>query len=189
VFLILLLINASREEPEKKPVANPITFEIKQEQKVEKKVEQKPRPKPRSNTPPPPIPSALLSGNLSGIDFGLSGFAADEIGEVDEGLLGNVEGVVMTGDMVDVKPRLMKQAPVEYPARAKAKEIEGFVVLSILINEEGRVEEVQVLEADPVGYFEKQAIRTIENWLFEPAMYKGKPVQTWANQTIRFELG
>lgn len=189
VFTSLLFMNQFVDEPEKKQRISSIEFEVKQPDKPKPKIEQKPKPKKVDNTPPPPVPAAMLDGSLSGIDLGLDAFAMGSVGDVDASLLGDMKNVVMTGDMVDVKPRAKYRMPVEYPSRAKAKEIEGYVVLSLLIDEQGRVQKVKVLEAEPQNVFEKSAEQTVKSWLFEPARYKGEPVKTWATQTITFELG
>jgi len=50
-------------------------------------------------------------------------------------------------------------------------------------------EKTRVIEAEPVGVFEEKALQTVRGWIFEPARFKGDVVESWANQTIRFELG
>ncbi len=189
VFTFLWLMNVVSERVDEQSGTRPIEFQVASPPPPRPKpVPKKTRP-PAKKLAPPSVPSALLNSQLSGLDLGLESFSADEIGRVDQSLLGDVEQVVMTSDMVDVPPRPRQRMPVIYPARAKAKDIEGYVVVSLLIDKRGRVETVKVLESDPAGVFDKSAVRSVKKWLFEPARYKGKPVDTWATQTIRFELG
>ena len=181
-------LNNPLEKKEMTSSKQTISFEVKQDLAKPKKVPKRQKPKAKQNKRIAP-PAVALDLALGGIDVGLSGFDANDIGEVDASLLGDMGNVVMTADMVDVAPRAKFKTAMEYPARAKAKEIEGFVTLSLLINTEGKIDTVKIIESEPAGIFDKSVLRTIKKWVFEPARYKGEPVQTWANQTIRFELG
>jgi len=184
----LVLMNSRTDWPENKAEQSArefiITKQIKPKPKVEKK---KPKPKAPANAPPPPL--ADLGLDLAGIDLGMGAYDPAAGQGVDEKLLGDTSNVVMTADMVDVAPQVRHQSEIEYPPRAKVKEIEGYVVLSLLIDRQGNVSKVNVLESDPPEMFDHYAERTVKQWLFEPAQYKGQPVETWANQTIRFTLG
>ena len=77
---------------------------------------------------------------------------------------------------------------MQYPPRAKAKGIEGYVLLSLLISPTGDVERVKVLEANPAGIFEDVAVAGVKTWKFEPASYNGESVRVWAKQRVRFDL-
>ncbi len=188
VFGALLFINRPVEIEKERTPRSVAEFTVKQPErpKPKKRVEQKPRK--RTKVPPPPALVADLNIELSGIDFGFD-FAGDGVGEIDDSLLGDTNNVVMTSDMVDTPPRVVKRTPLQYPARARAKELEGYVVLSLFINAAGKVEDVRVLESDPKGTFDSAAIKAVKSWVFTPAKYNGKAVGSWANQTIRFEMG
>lgn len=184
----LLLINSLAEGPNEQVVQTQTSFA------VEKKVEPPP-PRVRERTPPrqqrnrqtaPPMVS--LDTSLSGIDFGIPGLAAGDLGDMQEQLLGDTENVVMTDDSVDSPPRPTFQAPVAYPRSARAQGVQGYVVLSLLISAAGEIEKVQVLEAEPSGIFEESAKEGVRNWRFEPAQYQGRNVKVWAKQRIRFDL-
>lgn len=181
-------LNIPLKDKEIKSTKQSISFEVKQALVKPKMVpkRKKPKSKPSKKMAPPAV---ALDLGLSGIDIGLMAFKANEFSDVDESLLGDMNNVVMTSDMVDVVPSIKFKSTMEYPARAKAKEIEGFVTLSLLINESGKIETVKIIESEPAGVFDNSVLRTIKQWKFEPARYKGQPVKTWANQTLRFELG
>ena len=162
---------------------------------VEKK--EKPPPKQPAKPPKPPKqqpnrapapPSVDLSSVLSGMDFGLPGFDAEDLSALNDSLLGDGKDVVMTDDLVDVAPRPTLQTPMVYPPRAKAQGITGYVMLSLLISPTGQVEKVKVLEAEPAGIFEETAAAGVQGWKFEPASYKGEAVRVWAKQRVRFDL-
>ena len=91
-------------------------------------------------------------------------------------------------DSVDVPPRPLVQSPMQYPPRAKAAGVTGYVLLSVLIGPTGQVEKVKVLEAQPAGVFDDIAVSGVQTWKFEPATYKGENVRVWAKQRVRFDL-
>jgi protein TonB len=148
----------------------------------------KPKPKPRKSSRPPPTPLTGLDTALSGVDMGLPGFSADDLGGLEGDLLGGASGMVMTDDTVDQPPRATFQAPMVYPPRARAKGIEGYVVFSLLIGITGEIEQAKIVESYPEGIFDEAAVQGINQWRFEPAMYQGQAVRAWAKQRIRFDL-
>lgn len=186
----VVLINhyADTLEDTRERVANQIAFERKkppEEKKVEKP---RPKPKPRRTQRSAPAPLTGLDTSLSGIDVGLPGFSADDLGALEGDLLGGAEGVVMTEDTVDQAPRATYQAPMVYPPRARSSGIEGYVVFSLLIGLTGEIEQVRIVESYPEGVFDEAAMQGIEEWQFEPAMYQGQAVRSWARQRVRFDL-
>lgn len=190
VLGMVVLINRFAEglDRDKGEESDQIVFERKPP--PEKKVVQKPKPKPKPrrtpSTPPPPL--AGLGANLSGIDFGLPGFDMSDLNALDGDLLGGADGMVMTDDTVDDPPRATFQAPMQFPPRAKAKGITGYVVLSLLIGVTGQIEEIRVVESFPEGIFDDVAVQGVSQWKFQPANYQGQAVRAWAKQRVRFDL-
>ena len=148
----------------------------------------KPKPRPRRTRTAPPAPLTGLDTSLSGIDVGLPGFSADDLGALEGDLLGGASGMVMTDDTVDQPPRANFQAPMAFPPRARASGIQGYVVFSLLIGITGEIEQVKIIESYPEGVFDEAAMQGINQWRFEPAMYQGQAVRAWAKQRIRFDL-
>ena len=74
------------------------------------------------------------------------------------------------------------------PERAKQREIEGEVRVSVLVGRDGRVKRMKVLEASPPGVFEEVVLNTVGNWTFRPASYDGEPVESWVTIPIPFRL-
>ncbi|MGK2927558.1 MAG: energy transducer TonB [Lysobacterales bacterium] len=148
----------------------------------------KPKPPPRRARRAPPSPLTGLDTSLSGVDMGLPGFSADDLGGLEGDLLGGADGMVMTDDTVDQAPRATYQAPVVYPPRARAQGTQGYVVFSLLIGITGEIEQLQVVESYPDGVFDEAATQGINQWKFEPAVYQGQAVRAWAKQRVRFDL-
>lgn len=155
-------------------------------QEVVQQPKPKPKPKPRRLSPPTPLLG--LNSQLGGIDLGLDSLGIGQLSDLDNDMLNTDGNTVMSEDMVDQVPRATYQAPVSYPARARAKGIEGYVVFSLLIDETGHIEEVRIIDATPEDVFNETALQAIRQWRFEPAKYQGKAVKTWAKQRIRFNL-
>ena len=186
IFMMLVLMNHFSDRPEKDMTSYSSKFEIKKPKNVKPKKETVKKKIKRQSRIVPPL-MLQMNADIAGLDLGLPAFSLTGMDDGD--LLGNTNDVVMTSDMVDTTARALSRTPVEYPRRAKAKDIEGYVVISLLIDKSGKVSTAKVIESEPVGIFEEKALQTIKSWLFEPARYKGKAVDSWANQTIRFELG
>jgi len=144
------------------------------------------RPKPDR----PPLPSFKgLASSLSGIDVGLPAFHMDDLSDLNNALL-NAAGddVVMTGATVDKPPTIRRQVPLDYPEKAKAQGLEGYVLLNLLIDKDGRIRKVKILDSKPAAVFDAYAREGIRAWEFEPATYQGKHVKVWVQQKIRFNL-
>jgi len=184
----LLMINRLAKGPEAQELARQTSFQV--ERKPEpppKRVVKRERPEPKRSRDINP-PMVNLDTSLSGVDMGIPGVSAEDLGSLRDALLGDTQDVVMTDDSVDQPPRPTRQTPLPYPSSARKQGVEGYVVLSLLISAAGEIEKVQVLEASPAGLFEQTAIEGVQNWRFEPAQYQGRNVRVWARQRIRFDL-
>jgi protein TonB len=89
---------------------------------------------------------------------------------------------------VDSHPRLVHKVNPTYPFRAKRRGVEGKVVVRFLVDKQGLVSEFSVVQAEPEGVFEESALKAVTKWRFEPGMKDKKPVSTWVQVPIRFEL-
>lgn len=190
VLSTLVMINRLSQAPDKNDLLaqSQVNFERKEKPKDQPKPEAKPKPKPRQPVRAVPNPLAGLDTSLSGIDFGLPGLSAEDLAGLNDELNGAGEGLVMTDDTVDQPPQAVYQAPMQYPARAKAKGVRGYVVLSLLIGVTGEIEQIKVVESVPEGVFDETAVGGVSQWQFEPAQYQGKAVRAWAKQRVRFDL-
>lgn len=150
----------------------------------------KPKPKPRRQVESKrfkPVPTPDLGAALSGIDFGLPDVGV-EFG-LDDRLLGNSQVDARSQDAVDTPPQPVATGSFAYPPAAKKQGIQGHVLLSVLVDESGAVVEAQVLESSPPRVFDASALEGIRRWRFSPARQQGKPVKTWVQQKIVFQLG
>lgn len=184
----LLMINRLAKGPESQELTRQTSFQVERKpDPPPKKVVKREQPKPKRSRDINP-PMVDLDTSLSGIDMGIPGVSADDLGNLRDELLGDTRDVVMTDDSVDQPPRPTHQTPLPYPSSARKQGVEGYVVLSLLISAAGEIEKVQVLESSPAGLFEDSAVQGVRNWRFEPAQYQGRNVRVWAKQRIRFDL-
>jgi protein TonB len=133
-------------------------------------------------------PTVAVSSGLSGPSFGLATLDVQGADELGADLLAAGDDVVMTESTVDVPPVPSRRTAPSYPARARRDGVEGEVRLSLLIDAGGRVTQARVLDARPPGVFDDAALAAVRSWQFQPARYKGRPVKTWAQQRVAFQL-
>ena len=188
VLTLIVLMNRQAGSPADEDGLAVTNFEVvKKEKPKPKESVRRPEPPKRRPSKPAPTPLVGLDSGLAGLNFGLPQFDASEL-DLGAGLLGDDKDVVMTDDSVDVPPRPLLQTPMQYPPRAKATGVTGYVILSLLIGPTGQVEKVKVLEAQPAGVFDEVAAAGVQGWKFEPASYQGENVRVWATQKVRFDL-
>ncbi len=79
-------------------------------------------------------------------------------------------------DGLDPPPRLLSEIDLVYPESAGLRE--GRVVLRILINERGIVDNVMVTQAFPKEFFDEAAMAAFRTALFSPGKFLGVPVKS-----------
>ncbi|MCF8033936.1 MAG: energy transducer TonB [Desulfarculaceae bacterium] len=89
---------------------------------------------------------------------------------------------------VDRAPLARGQAPPPYPYLARRRGISGAVTVRFLVDRQGVVRNLEVLNAKPAGIFEETVLKTVSRWRFAPGVKDGEAVETWVETTIRFKL-
>jgi protein TonB len=79
------------------------------------------------------------------------------------------------------------QVPPEYPASAKARGVEGYVVVEFNLSPFGTVEEPRVVEARPTRIFDAAALAAIRRWRY-PAALEDEPQRT-VTERLEFKVG
>jgi len=78
--------------------------------------------------------------------------------------------------------------PPRYPAAAKRRGQQGTVVLSVHVDEHGRVSNLWLFESSGHISLDTAALQAVKDWIFEPGTQGGSTVAMWVNVPVRFEL-
>lgn len=152
--------------------------------------------------PPAPIPPVVVPDDVfleeQPLDLTENALAIDEPGEDTEAQ----EGEVATGPRrsATTAPKLFRFVEPEYTREARRKRVRAEVVVEVLVNAKGRVEETRVVERyllgrnqerEPtmqLGYgLEESALTAAGQLGFRPARQDGKPVSSYT--TLSFSFG
>jgi TonB family protein len=76
---------------------------------------------------------------------------------------------------------------IPYPERARELNVQGELLLELVIGRDGRVESVEVLKS-PHPSISAAARKAVQQWRFRPAKNKGIPVRVRARKEIEFRL-
>lgn len=144
---------------------------------------------PAPEEPPAPAgtvagPSVVAGGELASATparggVGVPGAAAGVPGRVGRGF---------ELSQVDAHPRLTRRFEPEYPYAARSRNLSGTVTVRFLVDEDGSVDELTVLSAEPAGVFEHSVLKAVRRWRFKPGERAGRPVPTWVVLPVRFDL-
>ncbi len=75
-----------------------------------------------------------------------------------------------------------------YPEMARQKGYQGIVVLEVLINHDGNVDEMLLLQSSGHIILDRAAKASVKNWVFEPGKKGDETMKMWAKVPIRFQL-
>jgi eukaryotic-like serine/threonine-protein kinase len=99
---------------------------------------------------------------------------------------------VREGDLVDITtvdspPQPLSTPRAVYPPLAARQRIGGIVVLNVLVDERGAVQDVKVLRGvKPDLGLDEAAQNAVRQWRYKPATKNGVRVKVWATQTVPF---
>jgi len=77
---------------------------------------------------------------------------------------------------VDENARPLSVQPPAYPDRAREMAIEGTVIVTFVVNEDGKVGTIEDIKA-PHPSFQTAFRQSVQSWKFKPAVKKGVPVK------------
>jgi protein TonB len=89
---------------------------------------------------------------------------------------------------VDVPAKVISGGEPEYPKLARLQNREGWVVIQVRINKLGKAEEVQVVQADPPGVFDENALAFYRQARYQPAVKDGRNVNYETRFKVTFKL-
>ena len=163
-----------------------------------------PRPPDDGKLVTPPVePDSLpepeeidpLRGITPGTGEGVDGGATDGSGRGTGNIIGGFDDMAKAtapklqplriSEGVQGPRKVQHVAPI-YPSVAVAAHIEGKVVLDCLINEEGRIIQVTVLEGNAV--LAPAAEDAVRQWRYTPTLLSGVPTPVLLKVTVTFGL-
>lgn len=83
--------------------------------------------------------------------------------------------------------KLINRVPAIYPQSAKDRRIEGTVFLHAVVLKDGRVGTVEVL-GSPDESLSQAATDAVQQWIYQPTLLNGNPVEVITKITINFTL-
>ncbi|MBD1555736.1 energy transducer TonB [Vibrio sp. S9_S30] len=136
------------------------------------KLPDQPKPLPTStpNVTPAQMPQVLSAPKLALANLGvaISMPSLDGFGQDRQAL-----------PLYRVEPR--------YPPRAQKRRMEGYVILSFTIDEQGRPEDINLVEVYPNKIFAREAMNALKRWKYQPKLEDGKAVKQ-LNQKVKIEF-
>lgn len=176
--LMVALIESGDKEVKEAPPTNLADILMPDREISDNTKDSKPK-KPEQDEPPPDIPQPdmddvpmddvvnIASPNMGAdLDIGLGGLSASD------------------GEYLPI----VKVAP-QYPRRAAAKGIEGYVILEFTVTKLGTVTNPVVIEADPAGYFDRAATKAVLRFKYKPTIVNGEAIDVpGVKNKITFKL-
>ena len=107
--------------------------------------------------------------------------------------LAEAKPAVQVGELVEMGPDVSQPEAIykplpEYPPLAVRRRVEGTVVLDVLVDENGSVQDVKVLRGvKPDLGLDAAAATAVRSWRFRPATKNGVRVKVHITQTIPFK--
>jgi TonB family protein len=81
---------------------------------------------------------------------------------------------------------MVSGVPPEYPKKARKKQIQGAVLLKILISPQGDVRDVTVESGDSL--LASAATNAVKQWKYRPYLMRGRPVELESYVRVNFTL-
>jgi|GEM_PF-1503395 len=119
------------------------------------------------------------------------------IGPVREDAGGTIGGAVEVAGagaagteatVVLARPRYRENPSPPYPEQARRRQLEGTVMLEVLVSTEGKVGELIVHGSSGHRPLDEAALQAVRRWLFEPGCRGGVPMAMKILVPVRFDL-
>ena len=169
------------KKPEKK------TPNVKMNPEKQQQPTEPEKPTPPDQTPPPPpesVPDEFSQGNDAPVSP-----PQEETTAFDTAATGPVPSQPALPSVIEAAlPEYSKNPPISYPKRARRKRYEGTVLLEVLVNRNGKVDELRILASSGYAILDRSAVKSVKTWSFKPAKKGNDTVDMWVQVPVRFEL-
>ncbi|MFH0230877.1 energy transducer TonB [Vibrio diabolicus] len=108
------------------------------------------------------------------------------------GLNTALEGIAISapnlkGTMGNQQALPLYRVDPRYPSKALKRRVEGYVIMRFTIDATGRPKDIEVIEAEPQRMFEREAIRALKKWKYQPKVEDGVSIEQFG-QTAKVEF-
>lgn len=97
-------------------------------------------------------------------------------------------GTLIPIDEADKTPVALTHRPPAYPLQARQLRLSGTVVMNVLVNERGTVDQVVLVNGVAGAGMNDAAMRAAQSWTYRPATKNGVPVKVWKSEQVVFKL-
>ncbi|MEZ9565142.1 energy transducer TonB [Vibrio artabrorum] len=156
---------------------------VEQEQQVQRRQRVVPE-KPEMPEPPPKAQASQSQAEVTPLNS-MSSLPSLNLDTSIDGLAINAPTFSDFGSNQQAMP-LYRVEP-RYPAKALKRGAEGYVMMSFTIDETGRPVDIQVTDANPRRMFEREAVRALKKWKYQPKVVDGKAIAQ-VGQTVKLEF-
>lgn len=141
---------------------------------------------------PPPMP--VTGGVVGGVPGGIPG---GQLGGVIGGIVNSTANTAVP-KFIPVTPQrvrisqgvtkglLVHRVEPTYPTLAKSARVQGTVVLTAIISQDGAIENLQLVEGHPM--LVPAALAAVKQWRYKPYLLNGQPVEVETTITVTFTL-
>jgi TonB family protein len=143
-------------------------------------------PAPKREPPKPPEPEATAPSGIDEDVVGVESVVNAAAGSVPPSSI--APGTLVSLDEVDAPPVVLSRKLPTYSRIARERRISGTVVMNVLINERGTVDEVVLVTGVVGADVNDSAIRAAKTWTYHPATKTGVPVKVWKTEQLIFKL-
>lgn len=128
------------------------------------------------------------SGASSGFGSGAGGGVGSGIGGgIGPGANGGIGGGVMQPGNGVSAPVLIYSVDPEFSDEARRAKYQGICIVGLIVDEQGRPQNVQVIRHLGMGLDEK-AVEAVKHYRFKPSYFKGRPVPVFINVDVDFRI-
>lgn len=92
-------------------------------------------------------------------------------------LISSVDLTYYSARDLDVQPRALHKIKPDYPMEADRRQLSGKLRLQLKLEADGRVSDIEVVDANPPDVFNESAIWAFRDARFAPAQKNGRPVR------------
>ncbi|MEZ8344966.1 MULTISPECIES: energy transducer TonB [Vibrio] len=182
-FMAWMVDNGHQRSPDNSETLSFNMVMVEQEQEVQRRQRAVPE-KPEMPEPPPEAKTSQSQAEVTPLNS-MSSLPSLDLNTSVDGLAINAPTFSDFGSNQQALP-LYRVEP-RYPAKALKRGAEGHVIMSFTIDETGRPIDIQVTDANPRRMFEREAMRALKKWKYQPKVVDGKAIAQ-VGQTVKLEF-